>query len=86
MIFFHNSSSCTKKAGSPTSGFLAISLERDRFAGAFADASTAFDAVCFFDFSLTVDHFDGSDGAGTHASFATAASIFIDFCCHFSFS
>jgi hypothetical protein len=75
-----------QKSRKVTSGFRAISLERDRFAGAFADASTAFNAVCFFDFSLTIDHFDGSDGASTHASFATAASIFINFSCHFSFS
>ena len=57
-------------------------LERDCIAGAFADASTAFDAF-IADNGNAVFHGDSIDGAGTDAGFAAAASSSINFCSHF---
>ena len=61
-------------------------LQRDRTAGAFANAGTAFDAFVFGDFGLTVNDFDRFDRAGSHADAATGASGAINFSSHFLFS
>ena len=60
-------------------------LERNRFSGAFANAGTAFDAI-IADFGNAIFDGDGADGAGTDASFATHAFLFINSSSHFSFS
>ena len=60
-------------------------LQRDRAAGAFADAGTAFDAFAFIDFGLTVNDFDCFDGASGNADAATGAGGAINFSSHFQF-
>ena len=61
-------------------------LQADGFAGAAADAGTAFDAGTFINHSFVVRDGDGTNGAAVNASTATGASIFINFSGHFSFS
>ena len=67
---------CTKAAGRL--------LDRDRFAGAFASAGAAADAIGFIDFGSAVFHGDRVDGAGSDAGFAAGAFALIDFCSHCS--
>ena len=61
-------------------------LQADGFAGAAADAGTAFDAGTFINHSFVVRDGDGTNGAAVNASTATGAGIFINFSGHFSFS
>ena len=61
-------------------------LQADGFAGAAADASTAFNAGTFINHSFVVRDGDGTNGAAVNASTATGAGIFINFSGHFSFS
>jgi hypothetical protein len=72
------------------SGLLAViavkKLQADGFAGAAADAGTAFNAGTFIDHSFVVRDGDGTNGAAVNASTATGAGIFINFSGHFSFS
>ena len=58
-------------------------LQRDRTAGAFADAGTAFNAFAFIDLGLTVNDFDRFDGASGDADAATGAAGAINFSSHF---
>ena len=57
-------------------------LDRDRFAGAFARAGAAADAIGFVDFGSAVFHGNRVDGAGSDAGFAAGAFALIDFCSH----
>ena len=59
-------------------------LQADGFAGATADAGTAFDASTFINHSFVVRDGDGTNGAAVNASTATGAGIFINFSGHFS--
>ena len=68
------------------SGSTVKELQRDRAAGAFADAGTAFDAFAFIDLGLTVNDFDRFDGASGDADAATGATGAINFSSHFRFS
>ena len=60
--------------------------ERDRFAGAGADAGAALDAFRFDDVSFVAIQFDRADRAGINARAATDAGVFINFCSHFLIS
>ena len=72
-----------RRSGNETSfSFSLERLERDSIAGAFADASTAFDAF-ITDNSNAVFHSDCIDGASSDARFAAAANRGINFCSHF---
>ena len=68
------------------SGSTVKELQRDRAAGAFADAGTAFDALVFSDHSDAVNDFNRFDGAGCHADAATGAGGVVNFSSHFYFS
>ena len=71
-----------------TTHFLRFSckkLQADCFAGAFADASTAFDAFFFIDLGDAVHDFDCFDRAGSDADAATGALAVVNFSSHFQF-
>ena len=61
-------------------------LQRDRFAGAFADAGTAFDAFFFIDLGDAVDDFNRFDRTRRNAHAATGALAVVNFSSHFNFS
>ena len=60
-------------------------LQRDRAAGAFTDAGTAFDAFFFVDLGDAVHDFDSFDRAGGNADAATGAFAVVNFGSHFLF-